>query len=806
MDEGTSTCLSSTVAVPGWVLPPAENKCLPNEVLCADLTCAVDAASCDSKLRTADVVQTTISTSCATGQRELSLAASDGKSAARLVVSSGVFPTCDVVPVQVKPVAESEVSVITLKVDWTRTDVFGEILRYSDMCLSALVRVHAGTDIKDSGRRRLATGGSPAAPLPTKVEFQFRVDFVPQGHPQTPEKDLCLAFVNATNEWECIDTELAFIERNVYRGYSPHMNGIYGIILHPFHDPAGPGPAPGPAPGPVTPPVTPVTKVKIETTFTFTGLTVADVSDPAGNAAIVLALETVLKLPSGSVKILSTKAARRRRRRRLLTTGGVEIVFEITGEPAAVTTASTQISTATAANKAAFAKAVQAGMAAAIPSKTFDSVTLEVTKNPTAPVPVPSREVKAGSTKLDAALTMAWEAAGADKIKFTVTLASKQAWVSIGFSSNGGQMVGSDAVIGRPDLLSAVAGGGVQTTLPVQEYELKGKSVDLVTPFPAAAASIEATTLESTAAGGTTMSFTTPFKVGNQAIPRSGPADVIYAYGPTPPSADQPPAWTIHAQRGIQRVNFATAEATKVAVAADPLHLVHGALMTLAWAGMIPFGISAVRHYRPISPPGSAWYRRHRALQVVAVLLATVALVLGFVMMGTTPHFSKPHHLVGLMVMVLGYLQPLVAFLRPHKPEEGKGASLLRVIWQALHIGFGYITALGGLANVVLGILLMAEFGPSPQAAAYYGLGGFAGVCVVANVAYAVPLRTCLAAGAAGRGEGAGGGGNKVENLRKSDGPNVSFHPRGQKHASPGGFAKMRENPTFDQTHAPGGY
>merc|ERR1711871_20136 len=237
-DEGASTCLASTVAVPDWVLPPAENKCLPDEVLCADLTCAVDAASCDSKLRTADVVPTTISTSCATGQRELSLAASDGKSAARLVVPSGVFKTCDVVPVEVKPVAESEVSGITHKVDWTRTDVFGETLGYSDMCLSTLVRVHAGTDIKDSGRRRLANGGSPAAPLPTKVEFQFRVDFVPQGHPQTPEKDLCLAFVNATNEWECIDTELAFVERNVYRGYSPHMNGIYGVVLHPFHDPA----------------------------------------------------------------------------------------------------------------------------------------------------------------------------------------------------------------------------------------------------------------------------------------------------------------------------------------------------------------------------------------------------------------------------------------------------------------------------------------------------------------------------------------------------------------------------------------
>jgi hypothetical protein len=140
--------------------------------------------------------------------------------------------------VQIGPVAESEVSGITHKVDWTRTGTFGETLGYSQMALSTLVRVHAGTDIKKGNRRRLANGGSKDAPLPTKVEFQFRVDFVPRGHPKTPEKDLCLAFVNATNQWECVDTDLTFVEINVYRGYSPHMNGIYGVVLFPFHDPA----------------------------------------------------------------------------------------------------------------------------------------------------------------------------------------------------------------------------------------------------------------------------------------------------------------------------------------------------------------------------------------------------------------------------------------------------------------------------------------------------------------------------------------------------------------------------------------
>ena len=239
-DSGAKSCVL-TVSPPSWIKAPgADATCAIGQIICPDASCVNTAAACGTKLRASPVIPTKISTSCSTGWRELSMATTDdGKSAAKLIVPSGAFGTCDIVPVSVGPVAETEVNSIVVTVDETRVPVFGATLDFDQACLSTLVRVSAGVNS--------TMGGSADAPLNNKVQFIFRVDYVPQGHPNSRRRllessgkgaeDLCLAYVNAAGKWECIDRDLVFMEANVFMGLSDFITGIFGIVLIPVNIP-----------------------------------------------------------------------------------------------------------------------------------------------------------------------------------------------------------------------------------------------------------------------------------------------------------------------------------------------------------------------------------------------------------------------------------------------------------------------------------------------------------------------------------------------------------------------------------------
>jgi len=63
---------------------------------------------------------------------------------------------------------------------------------------------------------------------------------------------------------------------------------------------------------------------------------------------------------------------------------------------------------------------------------------------------------------------------------------------------------------------------------------------------------------------------------------------------------------------------------------------------------------------------------------------------------------AKSHAVIGCVVMSLGLLQPLNAFLRPHK-EAGGDISPARRIWEVVHKGSGYVALFLAAVNIVLG-------------------------------------------------------------------------------------------------------
>lgn len=181
-------------------------------------------------MRTANVVPSQMSAACATvGPQEFFLATNGGTVAARLAIPAGLFGTCDTVPVTVSPVAESTISSAISPVEPTRQALFGSFLTHEDMVVSTPVHVSAGIDGE--------AGGSKTEPLTKTASFSFRVDFLPYdaanpGHDAS--KDLCLAgFTNG--QWECIDTQLVFVQTNVYKGNTQYLNGIFAVILNPVY-------------------------------------------------------------------------------------------------------------------------------------------------------------------------------------------------------------------------------------------------------------------------------------------------------------------------------------------------------------------------------------------------------------------------------------------------------------------------------------------------------------------------------------------------------------------------------------------
>lgn len=108
----------------------------------------------------------------------------------------------------------------------------------------------------------------------------------------------------------------------------------------------------------------------------------------------------------------------------------------------------------------------------------------------------------------------------------------------------------------------------------------------------------------------------------------------------------------------------------------DRSHLMHGALMTAAWALFLPMGSLVPRCWRAVLP--NAWFRLHRSMALVGTLTSLGGITVAAIGMHTngTPHFADRHALVGLAIVVLSTAQVLAAFLRPAKPTPAPTSAM----------------------------------------------------------------------------------------------------------------------------------
>lgn len=127
-------------------------------------------------------------------------------------------------------------------------------------------------------------------------------------------------------------------------------------------------------------------------------------------------------------------------------------------------------------------------------------------------------------------------------------------------------------------------------------------------------------------------------------------------------------------QKTVTARSVSLAETGSVGASKGTLVKLHGALMVAAWMFAASCGILFARYFR-LTWVGKQlggkdlWFVFHRILMIITWLLTVIAFVLIFIELGgwtSLPVTTNPHAVIGVVTTVLAFIQPFMAYFRPH--------------------------------------------------------------------------------------------------------------------------------------------
>jgi hypothetical protein len=342
----------------------------------------------------------------------------------------------------------------------------------------------------------------------------------------------------------------------------------------------------------------------------------------------------------------------------------------------------------------------------------------------------------------------------AGTIKFEVTYAQSNGWFGLGASKDGTMTSsgeGSDVVLCTSD--------------GVQRFWMTAKSK------PSGGKDVSGATCERS--GDTSvLTFTRDLKAGSEQREMKGAkgetTNIIYAYHSSSDSL------TFHTKKGSSVIELAAGGVgDAVALPVPALVTAHAVFMLLSWGLILPAGVVIARTQRnnPAKVQGAPlWFGLHRILQYTGwtLQLAGFGIILAY---KDGSHFESSltvgvtHMFAGLIVVILGTLQPLNAFLRPHNPPKGEPKSKARVCWEYLHKGSGYLATTGGMINCLLGGITAAAYNYEP--AFYLSVEVVIGLSMAVVVFYTLYKKIT----------GSGAGAQKNPSPAVADSPDVMINP-----------------------------
>ena len=158
------------------------------------------------------------------------------------------------------------------------------------------------------------------------------------------------------------------------------------------------------------------------------------------------------------------------------------------------------------------------------------------------------------------------------------------------------------------------------------------------------------------------------------------------------------------------------------------LIMLHGVFMVVGWGILLQMGAFIARYFRKHDP---MWFHLHRVCQISGLLFAIGGFICAVMSVGFD-HFKFAHGGLGLVIMILGILQPLNAVIRPHK-KPGEPIATKRKIWEFIHLNSGRLALLLAVVEIPLG-LLQAQAFIGQHIAYYVYVGIFLVVYVVMEI------------------------------------------------------------------------
>ena len=91
------------------------------------------------------------------------------------------------------------------------------------------------------------------------------------------------------------------------------------------------------------------------------------------------------------------------------------------------------------------------------------------------------------------------------------------------------------------------------------------------------------------------------------------------------------------------------------------------------------------------------WFRVHQASMMMAVIFSLAGIIPILIDKGLAPITSKKYHpVVGLTVLIIAFLQPIMAYFRPGKDHK------LRPAFKYVHTGLGYVSIILATVSIFL--------------------------------------------------------------------------------------------------------
>lgn len=265
------------------------------------------------------------------------------------------------------------------------------------------------------------------------------------------------------------------------------------------------------------------------------------------------------------------------------------------------------------------------------------------------------------------------------KVNILAETTATDGYIAVGWSSDG-MMEGSDSVIGWAGHVAA--------------YRLEGNALSDVVPDSGA----QAVTLEdaSTAVedGRLLLRFCRPLDAGRIALDPLVPTVHLWAVG----SSSQ---LSYHGARGAYSLALGAGTVTIEVTDIAREKVLHGVLMVLGWGVLLPGGVLIARY---LKWKGKIWIKLHIGMQILGLAFGIAGLALALVQFGPLGGSLGGHGLMGLLVSVLGVLQPLNGVFRPKK---GSILTPRRRVWEVVHKGLGWFALALAVPTLVTGMLTL---------------------------------------------------------------------------------------------------